>query len=194
MRRPVLRSAIRLLSACIHSAFITVRTVVPLGVVGEPKAEKSCVPRKSLAVSARRSAVEFGPYPPGKSFPDRVTQWLAEQPVTITAGGCIKTRMKFFMDHPVSDEQPCRRAKWRSTHGAAPLQSATSPGQTKQPVPSRERRYPFARIRITERPVHPSFRKGLFKFTLDRSGFSPAAGFRKIRCRRRQESIGNVPL
>ncbi len=40
------------------------------------------------------------PYPPGKALLDRVAQGLAEQPVAVAAGACIKTRMELRMNHP----------------------------------------------------------------------------------------------
>ena len=52
--------------------------------------------------------------------------------------------------------QTYQRAKLHSKRGRDRRQGETSQGQPKPPDPSRERRYPFALTRMTERPVHPS--------------------------------------
>ena len=156
--RLALRSAIHLLRLCIHSAFITVRTVPPLGVVGEPKAEKSCVPRKSLrslqelrrspqAIPARQSVPESGHATAGRTACN-------------DSGGNLHQNADGTLHEPsVPGEQPYRRAKQHSTPGRVPRQSGTSQGQTQQPVPSRERLYLFAQPSVTERPVHPNLHK-----------------------------------
>src|SRR4051812_28897590 len=64
--------------------------------------------RKIVCSEKKRSslgkycAVYFRPYPPVEALPNRITQWLAEQLVTVTAGSGIEARMELLVDHPDS--------------------------------------------------------------------------------------------
>src|SRR5687767_12008954 len=93
----------------------------------------------------------------------------------------------------VLGEQPCQQVKPHSTRGRVPRLGGTSQDQMKPPVPWREHLYPCAR---TSTPSAQSTPIGIELFPVHPVLFvcSSAAGFRKSPCRRRQESIGNVPF
>jgi hypothetical protein len=70
-----------------------VRTVVPFSDVGEPKAAKSCVPRKSSAFCLRHLHPALATRHANRSR-NGSRIWFAKQPVAVRPRNGIETRMK----------------------------------------------------------------------------------------------------